>query len=207
MLFSSLKNKQIIEKQTANDLGKIAKIHINERQIDYFLTNKDIIVSTKNVAKINDIIILNNDDRNYPKFNFFPLNNQAISNENGKNFGKLVDFQTNENFEITKILTDKKNMLSFKILSFSETNLIIEKTIKQKPKQIKMPDFFNTYTIISNYSFLIGRIVQKNIVVGQKIIIKQGVKIDKNILDIAMLYGKLVDLTLYSKQYNIQNLY
>ncbi len=61
-------------------------------------------------------------------------------------------------------------------------------------------------TTISNYGFLIGRITQKNITASGNIIIPSGKKINKQDIDTAQKYGKLIDLTLYSKFYNIENL-
>ena len=48
--------------------------------------------------------------------------------------------------------------------------------------------------------------MQKSIIVNGKIIIPIGNKITKQDIDTAQQYGKLIDITIYSKNYNIENL-
>lgn len=211
MLLSSLYKKPIIECHSACDLGYASKIHINATKIDYILTTKDIKISTANIIKINDGIIYNSECRNYPNFNFFAVDAQNIVGDNGKIYGKLVDIMLDANFEIKKLITNNKNLCSVEILNMSDQSLLIKRIPKCK-KSAVIPQTDSginpaaIVTTISNYAFLIGRVVQKDIKCKDLIIIPAGKKITKPDIDLAQKYGKLIDITIYSKEYNIQNL-
>lgn len=206
MLLSTLLEKQIIENITAKTLGKLCTIHIYNNFIDYIKTDLGNIIPTQCIKSIRDAIISNKNERNCPNFQFFTLSNQQIITENGKVCGTIKDIQFSKDFKITKIITSKNNISNAVILSMSDENLVIKKITKpklQEKHEIPNPQIITT---ISNYSFLIGRVLQKDLIVCGKIILKAGTKICKADVDIAVKYGKLIDLTMYSKFYNVQNL-
>lgn len=206
MFLSNLLEKQIVENVTANNLGKLCKIHINKNCIDYIKTSTDNTLCTNQIIAINDTIITQKSERNYPDFKFFTLSNQQIITEKGKICGILSDLMLSKDFKITKIITNGKNIANAEILSISEDNLIIKKTSKQPSvKQTKLCED-KMITTVSNYSFLIGRILQKDLHTNGQIVLKAGTKICKTDIDTAVRYGKLIDLTIYSKFYNIENL-
>lgn len=211
MLLSFLYNKPIIDNNSAQNLGTITKLHVNNQKIDYFLTNRHVKIKTSNICKINDAIMYKSEDRNYPDFKFYNVANQMITDEKGKMFGNLTDLLINKNFEISKLVTDTKNLGNLIIISMSQDVLVFKRKPKEKKvaivkEQTAIPTDTNIVTTISNYGFLIGRILQKNIMVGGNIVLPIGKKIAKQDIDIARKYGKLIDLTIYSKFYNVENL-
>ena len=54
MLLSYLYKKPIIDNNSAQNLGEIFKIHINNRKIDYILTSNDVKINTNHILQIND---------------------------------------------------------------------------------------------------------------------------------------------------------
>lgn len=207
MFLSNLLEKQIVENLTANSLGQLCKIHINKDCIDYIQTNNENILAASQIVSINDVIISQKTQRNPPDFAFFKLNNQQILTDKGKYCGILKDFQLSNDFKITKIVTDSKNIAGVEILSISDDNLIVKKKPKQPSiKKVKINDC-KMITTVSNYTFLIGRILQKDLHANGKVILKAGTKICKAEIDAAVKCGKLIDLTMYSKFYNIENLW
>lgn len=212
MLLSFLYNKPIIDSNQAENLGTIKSVHINYKRIDYIETTKNIKIDVKNICEIGDVIMYKSDYRNYPNFKFFEIGNQLVTDEKGKIHGKLVDFMLTKDFEIKKVMTDNKNLLNVEILSISQDGMVFKRKPKAKKKAIKdsnitkNADLTNIVTTICNYGFLIGRVLQKNIMVNDKIIVPIGKKITKQDIDNARNCGKLIDLTIYSKYYNIENL-
>lgn len=212
MLLSFLYNKPIIDKYSAKNLGEINKIHINGRRIDYILTTKDIRIDASKICELKDAIIFDNDGRNYPDFKFFSVTNQLITDEKGKLYGNLTDLQITNKFQISKLITTNKNLCNVEVLSMSDDGLIFKRTKKAKSKNKSNSTYISSQdpacivTTVTNYGFLIGRIIQKNIFVGGSLLFPIGKKINKTDIDIAIKYGKLIDITLYSKFYNIENL-
>ncbi len=212
MLLSFLYNKPIIDSNQALNLGTINSVHINYKRIDYIETTKNIKIDVKNIYEINDLIMYKSDYRNYPNFKFYEIGNQLVTDEKGKIHGKLVDLMITKDFEIKKVITDSKNLLNVEILSISQDGMVFKRKPKAKKKVNKESkttnntDPTNIVTTICNYGFLIGRVLQKNIVVNDKIIVPMGKKITKQDIDNARNCGKLIDLTIYSKYYNIENL-
>lgn len=212
MLLSSLYNKPIIENLSAQNWGSITKIHTKYNIVDYFLTSLDQKMDVHKIVKISDAIMYSHDGRNYPNFNFFAVNNQLIIDQKGKIYGRLVDILLSNNFEIKKLITDSKNLCNVEILSMSESTIVFKRIKKQKAAKKSEQTITNAtnpvsiVTTITNYNFLIGRIIQKNILLNDKILFAAGKKITKAEIDTAFKCGKIIDLTLYSKFYNIENL-
>ncbi len=212
MLLSYLYKKPIIDNNTAQNLGEIFKIHVNNRKIDYILTSNDVKINTNHILQISDAIMYKSECRYYPNFRFYQIANQMVTDEKGKIYGNLIDLFINKNFEITKIMTDNKNLLNVEIISVSKDTLVFrripkaKKQVKPKQTEIEVKQSPCIATVLCNYNFLIGRIMQKSIIVNGKIIIPIGKKITKQDIDTAQQYGKLIDITIYSKNYNIENL-
>ncbi len=209
MLLSSLYNKPIIDNYSAQHLGTINQIHINNQKIDYFLTSRNVKIKVSNICKINDAIMYKAEDRYYPDFKFYSIANQMITDEKGKIYGNLIDLMVTKTFEVRKIMSVTKNLCNVDIISMSQDSLVF----KRKPKAKKVVTVQpapaadpNIITTISNYGFLIGRIIQKNIMANGNIILPSGKKITKQDIDIAQKHGKIIDITIYSKFYNIENL-
>lgn len=213
MLLSYLYKKPIIDNNSAQNLGEIFKIHINNRKIDYILTSNDVKINSNHILQISDAIMYKSECRYYPNFRFYQIANQMVTDEKGKIYGNLIDLFINKNFEITKIMTNNKNLLNVEIISFSKDTLVFKripkakKQAKSKQTEIETKQSPCIATVLCNYGFLIGRIMQKSIIVNGKIIIPIGKKITKQDIDTAQQYGKLIDITIYSKNYNIENLW
>lgn len=211
MLLSSLYKKPIIDSHSAQNLGEIQKIHILNTKIDYVMSTSDTKVAVCTITKISDAIMIERDGRNYPNFNFFSIANQLVTDEKGKIYGKLKDILINKDFEIKKLITDSKNLSNIKIVSMSESSIVFERIKKPKTATTlqsiaKVADPTSIVTTITNYNFLIDRVVQKTICSHGNILFPIGKKITKQDIDTAVKHGKLIDLTLYSKFYNVENL-
>lgn len=211
MLLSFLYNKTIIDCNQAQNLGTISKIHVNYKKIDYIETSRNVKIDVKNIYQINDAIMYKSEYRNYPNFKFFRVGGQLVTDDKGKIHGRLVDLMITKDFDIKKIITDNKNLLNVEILSISDDGLVFKRMPKAKKKEVKTDKIATVapaglVTTICNYGFLIGRITQKNITAGSTIIVPAGKKITKQDIDNVQKHGKLIDLTVYSKFYNIENL-
>lgn len=212
MLLSSLYNKPVIENNSAQNLGKICKIHTIYNKVDYLMTSNGQRLDVKSIARISDAIMYKHNGRNLPDFKFFPISNQIVTDEKGKIYGKLSDIMISREFEIKKLLTDSKNLCNVEIISMSDDTIVIKRIKKQKTTNKKeipcsITDSVSIATTITNYNFLIGRIIQKNIFSNNKLLFAIGRKITKQDIDTAFKCGKILDLTLYSKFYNVENLY
>ena len=52
-----------------------------------------------------------------------------VTDDKGKIYGNLIDLFINKNFEITKIMTNNKNLLNVEIISFSKDTLVFKREL------------------------------------------------------------------------------
>lgn len=128
------------------------------------------------------------------KINEFSINNKPYS--------------TNEIFNLGQssvIVNNKKiNLKKFKpIVKLPEVQTV-EKVIVQNPQPTNnknQPETQITTKIITDYRFLIGRIINKDIMaLNGEIIAKTGTKITTEIINKASYFGRLVEIARYSNK-------
>lgn len=143
------------------------------------LISKLTDVEIDNFYKVNSIVLQNNDILK-PADILNLGNNVMLIKDTSKNI-KLCNFKKQ-----TKIIPNSKN------------NILVE--IQQDlPLLNTVVNPIPTKLTTNNYSFLIGRKVDKNIYADNKeLIIKKQSKITNTVIDIACKYGKLKDLTISS---------
>ncbi len=146
----------------------------------YYGTSNDVILDDK--LKVNQIIF---------------DNLSTILEKNISNLGKviLINLDSNQKTSLakykpkTKIQTNKKdNMVKIMIDTIEKDNA--------KPYNTKS----SINKIITDYKFLIGRIINKQIQTPNgEIIARPGTTINKDLVNKASVYGKLVEIARYSQ--------
>lgn len=186
-------------------------------------SESEYIISTKDIYSLVDVVVIKNSDCVFLKNTLDidaknPVNFSVFSVE-GKKIGKICDILLDEKlkttcFEIDNktslnlhqflnigknvaiLKTKKQNKLSnfksktkIKVQNLNQNNIVTIEKIKNKitsPKKI----------LTDNYSFLIGRKLDKNIYAeNNQLIAKKQSTITSHIIDVASKNGKLKDLT------------
>lgn len=122
------------------------------------------------------------------------------------NTGNSIPSNNIINFGRDIILVNEK---SISIAKFKPKNVTISKTTKNENKVVILssiePKSKNqgTEKIITDFRFLIGRTLLKDVkAINGELIAKKDTLISKDIINRASLYGRLVELTRYSKKTN-----
>ena len=154
--------------------------------------------------------------------------NLPTYNLQGEYAGICTDIYIDENYEVIKILLNTGEELnSEKIFNISKNTLIINNqkisknkfkpktkfikfedmgskviilsdSIKEKNEQVSIPPA-PSHKIITDYRFLVGRILNKDIMaINGEMIAKKDTIVTKDIINKASLYGKLVEISRYS---------
>lgn len=203
--------------------------NINHRlPIDNIFTIGDECILIKNNT------LLELDCNNHYELNLINPLNLPVYNLNGKSFGSCIDIIIdNKQCVSSMLLSNGATIQADKILNIGNSAILIgEKNIniaKFKPNQrikqkltnhnkvVMLTKFdkpstentnnpSNTNKIITDFRFLIGRILNKDIVaINGEIIAKHGTAITKDIINKASLYGKLVEITRHSSNKKISN--
>jgi len=150
------------------------------------------------------------------------LINYKTYNLKGEYLGKVQDIEINNLYKITQIYLDngqtiKSNSIanigniiltsneSIKINKFKpQLNSVYNSTSKVQDKVVILSNFSQLKTenqnkIITDFRFLIGRILSKDIIaINGEMIAKNGSIITKDIVNKASFYGKLVEVARYS---------
>lgn len=158
-------------------------------------------------------------------FNSFSLINLLVFNLEGLKLGISHDIIIDKNFNLDKIILNNSQELNSKeIFNISKSMILISKskisTLKFKPKsnvikqnipnnkviilnkdkQEEKEPITNNEKIITDYRFLIGRKLLKDIQsFNGEVIAKKSTAISKDIIKKASLIGKLVEVARYSK--------
>lgn len=124
-------------------------------------------------------------------------NGNNIPIKNIINLGKNIILVNDKAVNISRFKPKKVNLLKDTTIENKVTILSHTPTFETKPQSI------NIEKIITDYRFLVGRTLLKNIIaLNGEIIAKSGTTITKDIVNRASLYGKLVEITRYSKKTN-----
>lgn len=125
-------------------------------------------------------------------------NGQEIESSNIFNLGKSIILVDNQNVKISKFRPRQKNVQRKRTQNNKVTILL--KNEKQTPHQ---PNENGANKILTDFRFLIGRTINRDIIaLNGELIARNGMLITKDIVNKASLYGKLVELTRYSKKTN-----
>lgn len=125
-------------------------------------------------------------------------NGQEIESSNIFNLGKSIILVDNQNIKISRFRPKQKNVQRKKIQNNKVTILLNDE--KQTPRQAKENSINK---ILTDFRFLIGRTISKDVVaLNGELIARNGTVITKDIVNKASLYGKLVEITRYSKKTN-----
>ncbi len=198
MLLSTIIGKKIVNISTALDLGGVTGFTYHKGSIEYFVTDDCMAIKVTDIIAISDVITVNMHynfaELKYPLLN---ITNVYICSMQGKHLGNLQDVLVDERYAIKRLITDLKNIIQFRIASYSSTTLVLDKQCKEdipkKETEICIP------TVITNYDFLINRTLFRNILSSSgSLLFKRGQLITKLDIDKARNIGKLVQLTLYS---------
>lgn len=195
MLLSNILGKKIINISTALDLGAVTSFTYHDGAIEYFVTDTAMAVKISDILATSDIITCNMHyayaDLDYALFNTCDL---LICNIRGKILGNLQDVLVDDNYMVKRLITNEKNLLQFRIVSYSATTLVLD-----KPDSLTVPVEISMPTVVTNYSFLLDRTLFRNILSpAGKLLFKCGQLITKSDINKARKFGKLIDLTLYS---------
>lgn len=150
---------------------------------EFLGTSNDILIDENfNINKI----ILNNGTTIESKKIFNIGNSAILINDKEINIAKFKPKQ--------KIITPKD--IDSKVMILSD---FIEK--EQKPQKAPIKENTNNNKIITDFRFLVGRILSKDIVaLNGEMIAKNGAIITKDIVNKASFYGKLVEIARYSNK-------
>lgn len=190
----------------------------------------EYILNIKNVYSIGtDAIIIRNKSylnllENYElalQSLFNPIN-YPVYNFTGKQYGKIIDIELDETGNTNNVITSNTT-LDYKKCIFSKNKLVL---YNDGPKKLKLGKFKPVMAIkktsdnqivtiqekqqflppltpqrqITNYTFLIGRMVTKDILsLNNEVIVKNGSLINSFVLDKIKNAGKLKELTTHSK--------
>ena len=198
MLLSTIIGKKLVNIETAFDLGCVNAFTYHNGFIEYFVSDTGMAVKTCDICNISDAITCkmhySYSEIEYP---LLCIRNVDICSIKGKSLGTLQDILIDDNYCIKRLLTDLKNILKFRIVSYSDTTLVLDKPspIKKQltPIELSIP------TVITNYNFLMNRTLFRNILSRDGTVqFTRGQLITKNDINKARDLGKLVQLTLYS---------
>lgn len=133
------------------------------------------------------------------KFNINSIllnNGETIKCDHLLNIGKNIILIDSNNINISKLKPKQKNITrkntNNKVTILSNTNTI---------QPCVSTPIVNTQKIITDFRFLIGRILQKDIfAINGELIAKNGSTITKDMVNKASSYGKLVEVARYSNK-------
>ena len=198
MLLSNIIGKKIVNISTALDLGAVCNFTYHDGAIEYIVTDTGMAVKTSDIDSLSDIITCNmHYEYSELEYALLSIKDIDICSIKGKSLGTLQDMLINDEFIVKKLITDVKNIIRFRIVSYSLTTLVIDKpTVTDK--NIKKVEL-SIPTVVSNYSFLLDRTLFRNIMTSNgQVLISRGERITQDDIDKARRLGKLVQLTLYS---------
>ena len=210
-------NLGIIQNVVFDDkFNKIILLELFDEQ-----SEKEFVIETKYIFSVNDVVIIKNKDCLIEKNNIDIKSknptNFGVYDIEGKYIGKITDIKLDEKFNTSCFeLNNGKTFTQHELLNVGKNVAILQPAKKNKISDFKSkPKFLtnnkkNTMVTIEatnritspkkvltdNYSFLIGRKLDKNIYSENKqLIAKKHSTITPQIIDIASQNGKLKELT------------
>lgn len=137
-------------------------------------------------------------DNNYNISEILLNNGTIINNNDIINIGKSVILISNTNTNISKFKPKQKII---KDIGPEKNVIILNKFVESKPEMNIQEKSIQNNKIITDFRFLVGRILNKDIVAfNGDIIAKTGSTITKEIVNKASSYGKLVEIARYSNK-------
>jgi sporulation protein YlmC with PRC-barrel domain len=189
--------------------------------IEYLLDSKNIINISKDsitIANKTKLTLLENDMKIIETLSN-PIN-ADVHNISGDKLFKIKDILLDSKLKIDKFILDNNDMIaSHHIVTFTEKIAIYSKTklrlssykpkskiVVDTPKKIvvvennKLNTITNVPTLIGDTKILLNRIALKDMILPNgEILIKHGYTITCNTIKTACKYGKLIELTKFSK--------
>jgi sporulation protein YlmC with PRC-barrel domain len=152
------------------------------------LINKDVYsIKGDYIGKCNDIIL----DKEYSIKKIILNNKKEIENSNIVNIGKII-LISNTPINLSKFRA-KQNIIKPTTNTTKTKVIILEKPQQKENKEIK------NIKIITDYKFLIGRILNKDIIaINGEVIAKKDSIVTKDIVNRASSYGKLLEISRHS---------
>lgn len=133
--------------------------------------------------------------------NFILNNGLAIENKKVVNIGVNIILVSDKYVNISKF----KPQLRIQEIKPTEQKVVVlnNEVTQEKNDNSTPPTPSQNNKIITDYRFLVGRILEKDIsAINGEIIAKRGTTVTKEIVSRASLYGKLMEVTRYSKKTN-----
>lgn len=122
-------------------------------------------------------------------------NGESISSQNICNLGKNIILTNEKHVNISRFKPQNIKILN---KTDKENKVIILSPTKQTIQQNKTVE-----KIVTDFKFLVGRTISQDVLASNgEIIAKNGTTLTKDIIKKASLYGKLVEITRYSKKTN-----
>ena len=175
-----IKNKTYVELQISNELAtnncaNPINLPIYNFQGEYLGNSQDVLILDNNEIKS---IVLNN-GKNIPANEILNISSTAI----------IVD---SSRISLSKF---KPKIIIQKTQKNPKVMILATENIEEKPKQ----EIQQNTKIITDSRFLLGRIINKDIVATNgEIIAKKTSTVTKEIINKASFYGKLVEISRYS---------
>ena len=212
---SELTGKKLIDVNTARDLGLIGGIAWNKTQGNCaIITNEGRFVAEK-IFSVKDAVSVVNPQ---PAEDYQEMNcDKLVYDTTGKLLGKLAELELTSTLKIGYVHLDDGTQLSRgKVYAASDVVLIRAKMPQKKTAVNKITVAKEVPTTLpkkkittahwlqnrryGDFSFLIGKIVDKNITNFQgELMIKQGERVTNTILRQAKVSGKLIELCLHTQ--------
>ena len=140
-----------------------------------------------------------------------------VFDDEGNFLGRTKDLEFDDDGKVLFVVTETEKYPPEKVASFSEGVVVIgKKPVRPKvPKKIPRPDdssrsvavlsggdaSINPPRLVSDYSFLKGRVLTQDIYDGEKnLLIAKNTVVDEEAVERARAHFRLVDLTLFSAE-------
>lgn len=193
---SKLMNLEAISITNAVPLGYINAVIIENNSIIALNTNKGYSIPTSGILSVDEVITCNSyTDNEYSGRVLTGIGGNIVSTK-GKKLGVIADYEYKNDFSLYRILSYEKSFSPNKIVSASEDILVMNMS---SVKTVIKPLITSQPTIISDYSFLINRRLNRNVLTrDKKMLFPCNTVITKDIVEKARQYGKLIEITLYS---------
>ena len=219
-LLFDIKLRKCIYAQVINDSEGIPTII---KTSDLYKIGKDCVL-IKNKSHIH---LQNNYEKELSQY-ISPIN-LKVYNMNGEDMGYCTDIVLNDKFEMDKIiLNNNKEIHNKEIFNIGKSAILIDIkksnlnkfrpvqkiiTIQEKdeskvlilsaekPMEKQENDTNQNTKILTDYRFLVGRILSKDIIaMNGEIIAKKNAIVSKEIVNKASFYGKLIEIARYSNK-------
>lgn len=211
MLYRDYDGKEVLGVKSAEKLGKVQGIYINQntkKPVALMVQNKDkrFLLSFKKILGNMDKLTVYNassltEETNENLESLFLLHKDIKAfTEDGAELGNFVDIVTKGE----KLVWFDKPYDTKYIAGMNDNNIVINLNLRlPKPNNAVTEGEVSPYVpkqkAINDYSFLVGRIVVRDIIDNaNNVYIRKGTVINNSVIDMAKKGGKLVYLSLSS---------